>query len=137
LPEALSVFDFPEPSLVAGSRETTNVPSQALYLLNSPAVAKAAQKLGERAMAAYPAGPNGGAGANLQQRVQFAYWTVFTRPPSDTEQRAAFDFFSKFPGSWKKGDARIVSTRDNDAVAAAWTSFCRALFASAEFRLLN
>ncbi|MHA3772412.1 PSD1 and planctomycete cytochrome C domain-containing protein [Verrucomicrobiota bacterium sgz303538] len=137
LPEALSVFDFPEPSLVAGARETTNVPSQALYMLNSSSVAKCAQKLAERVLAASPGGPNGGVAANLPERVQFAYWNVFSRPPSDAEQRAAFDFFSKFPGSWQKGDTRVVATRDSAATAAAWTSFCRALFASAEFRLLN
>ncbi len=36
LPDALAVFDFAEPTLVSGSREVTNVPSQALYLLNRP-----------------------------------------------------------------------------------------------------
>lgn len=36
LPDALAVFDFAEPGFVNGSRETTNVPSQALFLLNSP-----------------------------------------------------------------------------------------------------
>jgi hypothetical protein len=52
LPDTLAVFDFAEPSLVSGRRETTNVPSQALFLLNSPFIATAAQKLGERVMAA-------------------------------------------------------------------------------------
>jgi hypothetical protein len=46
LPDALAVFDFAEPGFVSGSRETTNVPSQALFLLNSPFIATAAQKLG-------------------------------------------------------------------------------------------
>ena len=41
LPDALAVFDFAEPGFVNGSRETTNVPAQALYLLNSPFTATA------------------------------------------------------------------------------------------------
>ncbi|MEZ0258659.1 MAG: DUF1549 domain-containing protein, partial [Chthoniobacter sp.] len=36
LPDALAVFDFAEPGFVSGQRETTTVPSQALFLLNSP-----------------------------------------------------------------------------------------------------
>ena len=55
LPDALAVFDFAEPGFVTGSRETTNVPSQALYMLNSPFIASAAQKFAERVIAAYPA----------------------------------------------------------------------------------
>src|SRR6185437_6939609 len=90
LPDALAVFDFAEPGFVNGTRETTNVPSQALYLLNSPFIATAAQKLAERVMAAYPAD---------EQRVAFAYWLVFSRGPSDAERQAAFDFFSKFPNA--------------------------------------
>ncbi|HVJ87287.1 MAG TPA: PSD1 and planctomycete cytochrome C domain-containing protein, partial [Caulifigura sp.] len=34
LPDILELFDFAEPSLVTGERETTNVPTQALYLMN-------------------------------------------------------------------------------------------------------
>jgi hypothetical protein len=137
LPEALAVFDFAEPGFVSGSRETTNVPSQALFLLNSPFIATAAEKMGQRVMSAYPAAPNGGGAANLDQRVQFAYWLVFCRAPSDAERKAALDFFAKFPSASPAGDVRAVSTASPDAANAAWTSFCRVLFASAEFRFLN
>ncbi len=43
LPDALAVFDFAEPGFVTGSRETTSVPSQALYLLNSPFIHRRAE----------------------------------------------------------------------------------------------
>jgi hypothetical protein len=128
LPDALTVFDFAEPGFVSGRRDTTNVPSQALYMLNSPFIATAAQKLAERVMATYPAGPGGDAAANLAQRVQLAYGLVFSRSLSEEERQAAFHFFSKFPSA---------STTDSNAMTSAWTSFCRALFASAEFRFLN
>src|SRR5262249_60300778 len=48
LPDALELFDFAEPSLVTGQRETTNVPLQALYLMNSPFVGKRAAALADR-----------------------------------------------------------------------------------------
>jgi hypothetical protein len=137
LPDALEVFDFPEPSLVAGARETTNVPSQALFLLNNPFVAAQAQKFAERVLAAYPGGPNGGVAAHLDQRVAYAFWLAFSRPPDPMEKQAAAAFFAKFPSNWSKGDTSPSGIRDAGDVQAAWTSFCRALFASAEFRFLN
>ena len=137
LPDALAAFDFPEPSLVTGARETTNVPSQALYLLNSPFVTIQSQRLGERIVASYPGGPNAGAAANLDERVTYAYWLVFCRPPSTSERTAAMNFFSRFPSAWSKGDKSTLGLRNAEAATAAWTSFCRALFASAEFRYLN
>ena len=137
LPDALSAFDFAEPSLVTGARETTNVPSQALFLLNSPFVATQARLLGERVVASYPGGPNGGAAANLEERITFAYWLVCSRPPDAVERAAAMSFFGKFPAAWSKGDKSTLGLRNAEAATAAWTSFCRALFASAEFRYLN
>ena len=103
-----------EPGFVSGSRETTNVPSQALFLLNSPFIAAAAQKLGERVIAAYPTA------ANFDQRMQLAYWLVFSRAPSEVERQAALSFFSKFPGA-------AAGNVPADATTAAWTSFSRSV----------
>ncbi len=137
VPDSLAVFDFAETSLVTGSRETTNVPSQALFLLNSTTVSLQAQALADRVLKGYPAGPNGGVRANLDQRLTYAYWLVFSRNPDATERAAASEFLGKFPSDWKKGETVPMGMRDADDVKAAWTSLCRALFASAEFRYLN
>jgi hypothetical protein len=137
VPDSLAVFDYAETNLVTGARETTNVPSQALYMLNSPFVTAQARKLAERVLAAYPAGPNGGASANLDDRVKWVYWLTVGRAPDNIERQAAANFFAKFPSNSTKGDSRANGLRDGTDVKSAWTSFCRALFASAEFRLLN
>ena len=137
LPDALAVFDFAEPSLVTGARETTNVPSQALFLLNSPFATTQAQKFAERVLAAHPGGPNAGVTANLDARVTAAYWTAFGRAPTAGERQAASAFFSRVPSNWSKGDKSAPGLPDASDAKAAWTSFCRALFASAEFRYLN
>jgi hypothetical protein len=139
VPDSLSLFDFAEPSLVSGERESTNVPSQALYMLNSPFVGNRAARLGERVLVGYPAGPNAGIGAYLQERITYAYWLAFCRPPDNVERTAAMNFFNRFPAGWVKGSGSLATVRDADANAskAAWTNFCRALFASAEFRYLN
>lgn len=131
LPDTLAVFDFAEPGFVNGKRETTNVPSQSLFLLNSPFIATAARKLGERVIAAHPGTDN------LDGRVQLAYWLTFSRAPSEGEQQAASKFFSTFPVASAAGDKRSDSTLSKREELAAWTSFCRVLFASAEFRYVD
>ncbi len=136
-PDALAVFDLAEPSLVTGARETTNVPSQALYMLNSSFVNTQATELAARVMHAYPGGPNAATSANFDQRLLYAYWLVFARAPDAVERRAALDFLTKFPSNWGKNDISRTGLRDEAAISAAWTSLCRALFASAEFRYLN
>lgn len=130
LPDMLAVFDFPEPSLVTGARETTNVPSQALFLLNSAFASSQAQRLGARICAAYPAGPDAAAAANLEQRVNLAYWLTVTRAPDPKERQASIAFF-------QRAQTAALAANPAEATQAAWTSFCRALFASAEFRYLD
>ncbi len=138
LPEMLGLFDFAETSLVTGARETTNVPSQALFLLNSEFAADRAGRFAARVLAGYPVGPNGGFQALLPERINYAYWLAYSRPPTEGERAAALSFFSKFPANYQPGatDAR-PAIKNAATVEAAWTSFCRALFASAEFRYLN
>jgi hypothetical protein len=51
LPDVLDLFDFAEPSLVTGDRQTTNVPVQALYLMNSPFVQQRSIALAKRLLA--------------------------------------------------------------------------------------
>ena len=88
-------------------------------------------------MATYPAGPSGGVGANLDQRVALAYWITLGRSPTLNEKTAAWNFFQKFPSNWSKGDKSSPGLKDAEDVKAAWTSFCRALFATSDFRYLN
>ncbi len=136
-PDALAVFDFSDASLVTGARDTTNVPAQALFLLNGDMVAAASRKLAERIMAAYPGGPTGGVSANLDQRLGLAFWITLGRSPTPNEKTAAWNFFQKFPSNWSKGDKSSPGLKDAEDVRAAWTSFCRSLFASSDFRYLN
>ena len=50
LPAFLTAFDFPIPSTTVGDRLVTNVPAQALALMNDPFVHEQARLWGERAM---------------------------------------------------------------------------------------
>lgn len=49
VPGLLRTFDFPSPDVSSGSRNSTSVPGQSLFLMNHPIVLKSAQILGEKA----------------------------------------------------------------------------------------
>jgi hypothetical protein len=113
LPDVLDLFDFAEPSLVTGDRETTNVPVQALYLMNSPFVHARAQALALLLLKQE---------ADQEQRVSEAFRRCFGRSPTDREQKLAQEFL-----------APTIDKPANEQEQVL-TAFCQALFAAAEFR---
>jgi hypothetical protein len=125
LPEALSLFDFANPGLVTGDREATNVPSQSLYLLNNPQVVSLADAFARRVY---------DSGKDQATRVTNAYWMAFGRAPTPQEVQATRTFFSEYE---QDADKLSKVTRGRDISVYAWSAFCQALMASAEFRYLN
>jgi hypothetical protein len=106
-PEILAIFDFGEPSTVMGSRETTIVPPQTLFLLNSDFVEEQATAMAQRVMEE----------STFEKRFSLACRLTWGREPLATEMAAAREF------------------DPNDL--ASWTSICRALIASADFLFIN
>ena len=122
LPRALDVFDFAEPSLVVGSRETSNTADQALFLLNNPFVLEQSDALARQLVRM---------SSNQNERISKAFTMVYGRPASQKELRAASDFFRKVDDDRKAGPA--AEQRDFQALS----QFCQALLCAAEFRLIN
>jgi hypothetical protein len=120
LPDILGLFDFAEPSLIVASRDVTNVPSQALFMLNSPFVLNQAQSTARRLLAEKD--------ADDRTRIEHAYLLTLARPPSSSEVTRAESYLS-FGKPVEKG-ATLASEKD-------WTNLCQALFASAEFRYVK
>src|SRR5262249_37677985 len=73
VPEALTLFDFPDPSLIVGERATTTVPAQSLYLMNNPFVIRQAEAMADRLLAG---------GGDDSGRLERAYRLCYARPPS-------------------------------------------------------
>ena len=119
LPDILDLFDFAEPSLVTGNRETTNVPIQALYLLNSPFAQDRANGLARRLMK--------DAGTD-EQRIQRAFLLCFCRQPEQMEMNRSLDFL--------KNKKHSVD-ESSDSVPTELVHFCQALLCTAEFRNLD
>lgn len=109
LPDVLSLFDFAEPSFVTGKRDTTNVPVQALYLMNGSFVQSRAKSLAERL--ARETKTN-------DEFVRQAFVLCFARKPDAEELGRALSFLHS----------------DDDF---AKLSFCQAMLCTAEFRNLD
>jgi len=126
IPEILSVFDFPDASLVNGERDTTNVPSQSLFLMNNSQTQGAADAFAAR-IAKFDGTP--------MERLSHAYQIAFARPPTKDEISAISSFWSRFPQQ-VAGGKNTKEARDK-AQYTALSAFCQSLIASAEFRYLN
>ena len=116
LPESLALFDGADASRVSGVREETNIPPQALYLMNNGFVLTQAKSLAMRLM---------DYSDDRKEWIRLSFLLCYSRLPNDREQAAAYGFFSRFP------------TSGNDRELQALTNYCQSLFAAAEFRYLN
>jgi cytochrome c553 len=120
LPEALALFDAPDPSLIVADRPTTTVPSQGLFLLNNPFVIRSSEAAADKLLKGT---------STDTERIRAAYLSFYGRPPGEKELATA----EKFLGSYKAQLARdLVPPRNHER--DTWAAFCQALFASAEFQ---
>ena len=124
VPEALEVFDFAEPSLVVAARDVTNVPSQALFLMNDPFVMQQAKAMAKRLLAT---------SLDYPQRIALAYQLTLSRQPTAAERTRADQYLR----SEATQLIPIKSGQVADASETSWATFCQALFACAEFRYLK
>ena len=126
VPEALSVFDFPDASLVSGQREESNVPAQALFLLNNEQVVSLARSFARR-VERLPGTP--------ADRLAAAFEIALGRRPSPAEQAAIetfrIDFLSRHR---RQGDGATRDRRTKESESLVMVAYCQALFATAEFR---
>src|SRR5262249_29251310 len=85
VPEMLTLFDFPDPSLIIGERATTTVPAQSLFLMNNPFVIRQAEGMADRLLS----GDDDG-------RLKRAYQLCYSRPPSEKELTSAQKFLEGY-----------------------------------------
>lgn len=112
-------FDMPQPLSTFGRRTSSNVPAQALIMMNDPFVVQQAQLWAKRIL--------NGSSATTLENVITAYETAFGRKPSADEQQAAEAFLTtqaKAHGEAKPGEK-------------AWTDLCHVLFNVKEFTFIN
>jgi cytochrome c553 len=115
LPDVLELFDFAEPSLVTGERENTNVPTQALYLMNSQFVTERTTAFAKRIQkeTSLP-----------EEQVKLAFRLCFSRDPAPEEAARSSEFLSQ-------------SVKTKDESFGVLEAFCQAMLSTAEFRNLD
>ncbi len=122
LPDVLDLFDFAEPGQVTGARETTNVPTQALYLMNSPFVQSRADAFAARLQ---------NQEEELLQRVRLAFRWCYNRVPDAEEEQRSLAFLQRSLEPSSEQNSKQEDATDR------WNSFCQALLCTAEFRNLD
>ncbi len=118
LPDVLRQFDFAEPSLVTGKRDSTNVPPQALYLMNSDFVRGRAAALAKRVMEK----------SSDEAKIVEVYHRSLNRAPDVEESQLVKEFLT----------APLPEGTDPSKEAEKrWQDLCHALLASADFRMID
>ena len=155
-PDALAAFDPVTQTLVTGQRETTRVPTQALFLLNSAFVGKQSLALAEMLLAESKV-------SNVE-RIRKAHVRVLGRAPAPPEIARARAFLGNYAKSFEPQPKSATvhqteslavpdpdaddmdrteyaptepSVQPDDPRTAAWMALVQALFASAEFRFVR
>jgi cytochrome c553 len=120
LPEALALFDAPDPSLIVADRPTTTVPAQGLFLLNNPFVIRASEAAADKLLKGT---------TTDTERIRQAYLSFYGRPPNEKELANAEKFLKAYQEQLAK-DRVPAARRERET----WAAFTQALFASAEFQ---
>ncbi|GAA4462949.1 PSD1 and planctomycete cytochrome C domain-containing protein [Novipirellula rosea] len=117
-PRVLEVFDFAEPSMIVGQRETSSTPNQSLFMMNNPFVMQQSDALAERVLSS---------SQNPEEQIRYLFRSLYSREPDDSEISTILAFADDFPV------AGLAKTRATKTVSA----ICQSLIASAEFRYLD
>lgn len=112
-------FDAPIPFSTVGRRTVSNVPAQALTLLNDPFVQEQARVWARRLCSCE---------STDVARIESAFNMAFSRPPTAAEREAAFGFLAA---------ASRNSINTPQSPVEIWTDFCHTLFNVKEFVFLH
>ena len=113
LPPLFEVFDFADPDGCTGKRNATTVPTQALYMMNSPFVDQQARQAAQRLLAE----------TDDEGRLDMLYRAALGRQPAADERDAALQF--------------VREQRPEVGELDAWAAVCQAVFASTAFRFVE
>lgn len=106
----LLAFDYPLPQTTIGRRNVSNVPAQALSLLNDPLVIQEAKRWGEACAILH---------VSIPEKIEALYMQAFARPPSPEEVEQIRVF--------------LESPESKSSEQDRWASVCHAIINAKEF----
>lgn len=128
----LTAFDGAPPNLVCGNRDTSVVPTQSLFLMNSDFVAKSASHTAKQILADSQLGSDA-------QRVGQLFQLLLGRPATEPETTDAMKLVRSLEsqsnsqaGSQDPSKTQSGTAQSNRELMA-WSGLCQALFSSHEF----
>lgn len=132
---SLMAFDAPSREECAAERNRSNLPQQALVLLNDPTYVEAARVFAARIIA--------DGGGTTAQRLTFAWWNALQRAPREQELRTATTLLEEHLREYRAdvgaadallatGDSSLPGAVDRNELAA-WTHIARVLLNLHEF----
>ena len=119
LPGFLLAFDLPVPFQSMGRRTVTNVPAQALTLMNDPFVTEQAHIWARRLLVE--------TSMSSEARIAQMYREAFAREPTPDEQAVAIEFLA---AQAERHGADFATDPENEAT---WADLAHALFNTKEF----
>jgi hypothetical protein len=122
--EVFQAFDFADPSVLNGQRQSTTVAPQALFMMNSQFVAEQSQRMAERLFAEEP--------SDDATRVNRAWRLAYSRPPSADEVAFSLKYVAAYSGHYK-----TQFPDRTDVELRSWQSLCRAIMAANEFMFVE
>ena len=118
--DMFQAFDFADPGVLAGQRQSTTVPSQALFMMNSKLVAEQTRTMAERLVADEQ--------LDDAARVGALYNRALNRSPTGAERKRALRFVERYAQKVAQGP-----TNESDGLVEAWQSLSRAVISTNEF----
>ena len=116
-------FDTPSPASTVGSRNVSNVPAQALILMNDPFVVEQSHAWAKRVLSLKDLAP--------EERIERMYLEAFAREPTPAEAGAAIGFVRS--QSQEYGIAADATSMDE----RVWADLAHVLFNVKEFVFVN
>ncbi|QDU60257.1 Planctomycete cytochrome C [Planctomycetes bacterium Pan216] len=115
----LDLFDGPDRNSSTESRRSTNVATQALFLMNSTFIEEQSRAFADRILRS---------GETDDERIESAYELAYARSAEPSEQAAAREFLATH-----RDTSASLGTKTNDVTRQAFVSFAKVLLTSNEF----
>ncbi|GAB4137739.1 MAG: DUF1549 domain-containing protein [Planctomycetaceae bacterium] len=129
LHEIFEVFDFADPNMVVGKRNASTLPTQALYLMNSPFVMQQASLAANRLLKNEALKPT--------SRIEYAYQLTLGRSPTPAESRLVKKYLASQIERPKNSEKAPGSTLQQVNMKSAWAGVFQALFSCVDFRYID
>ncbi|QDT98702.1 PSD1 and planctomycete cytochrome C domain-containing protein [Gimesia aquarii] len=120
----LGLFNGPDTNETTGTRKNANIPTQALFLMNSPFVPKLAEAFARRILQTE---------TTEEKQIKAACQIAFSRNPTPTEKAE----FSQTLDAYRRQLLKEQSKRSAEVNEAAWTGLCKVLLTTNEFFFID